>query len=589
MRGVISTRPPPGSSAADSSRGAGLQEDGALGRVGAQVRPCRRRAWPSEPTTTRSPWKTPRRCGVGGRDLDELARGEELAARARPRPRARSRSSGRSPGAGARWASARAAASRGRTARCRPAATAAAACARRPAHAAAADLLEREAGVEGRPRRRAGWTPSPPVRRPSVEADARGEVGDDLPLGAHGAGMADGGAQALQAPVGVRERPLLLGVGLGGEDDGRVLADALGEERRVGDDGRRLARAPPPRARGPAASAAGRRAGGTARSARPRRPPRRCPRRRAPSAVGSRARGRRWAGRRPRAGRARWTSRGPRAGRRRRGRAATRRPATFSSARAACAPRAPCDQALAPDDDDVLAGVAQQVGDARSPRAWSSPRPARARRARRPPPSAALTARRGTPRRRPARSARRRRRSGPATTGRLEAMASLTPCRRTPLRMRRSTIGMSSTGSQSRTRTAWANSRSGTVACTRGAAERGVQLAREAPPEARVEVRRVEPLAHEALQEEALLVRRPAAGQRADAAARAAQCAGRGLERALPAHRAQLAAVAQQRLGDALVDVDGLVGEAARGRTASRRRPRRCRGRGRAGRARRGR
>ena len=38
----------------------------------------------------------------------------------------------------------------------------------------------------------------------------------------------------------MRERALLLRIGLGGEDDGGVLTDALGEERGVGDDRRRL-------------------------------------------------------------------------------------------------------------------------------------------------------------------------------------------------------------------------------------------------------------------------------------------------------------------------------------------------------------
>src|SRR3712207_7648091 len=43
----------------------------------------------------------------------------------------------------------------------------------------------------------------------------------------------------------------------------------------------------------------------------------------------------------------------------------------------------------------------------------------------------------------------------------------------------------------------------------------------------------------------------------------AAQAARGGLQRALPRHRPQLAAVADHRLGDPLVDVDRLVGEAA--------------------------
>ena len=52
------------------------------------------------------------------------------------------------------------------------------------------------------------------------------ELGEHLPLGARLALAADRAAQALQAPVGVGDRALLLGVGLGREDDGRVLAQA---------------------------------------------------------------------------------------------------------------------------------------------------------------------------------------------------------------------------------------------------------------------------------------------------------------------------------------------------------------------------
>jgi hypothetical protein len=55
-------------------------------------------------------------------------------------------------------------------------------------------------------------------------------------------------AQALHAPVGVHDRPLLLGVGLRREDDGRVLAQALGQELRVRDDGGRLLEGRDPRA-----------------------------------------------------------------------------------------------------------------------------------------------------------------------------------------------------------------------------------------------------------------------------------------------------------------------------------------------------
>jgi hypothetical protein len=78
-----------------------------------------------------------------------------------------------------------------------------------------------------------------------------------------------------------------------------------------------------------------------------------------------------------------------------------------------------------------------------------------------------------------------------------------------------------------------------------------------------VQVRRAERLAHDPLQEEALLVRRAGAGQRGGAAvARAAEGLGGLLERAVPLDGAQLAAVADHRRRDAVVDVEGLVGEA---------------------------
>ena len=44
-------------------------------------------------------------------------------------------------------------------------------------------------------------------QRPGVDADTGGEVGDDLPLGSHVAGVGDRGAQPLQAPVGSSSVP----------------------------------------------------------------------------------------------------------------------------------------------------------------------------------------------------------------------------------------------------------------------------------------------------------------------------------------------------------------------------------------------
>src|SRR6185312_8904129 len=92
--------------------------------------------------------------------------------------------------------------------------------------------------------------------------------------------------------------------------------------------------------------------------------------------------------------------------------------------------------------------------------------------------------------------------------------------------------------------------------------ERALQPERRSARLARVDVVGRERVADDALQEVALLVGRLAAGDRADAAGRASQAGGGLADRALPRHRAQLAAVADHRLRDALVDVDGLVGEA---------------------------
>ena len=236
------------------------------------------------------------------------------------------------------------------------------------------------------------------------------------------------------------------------------------------------------------------------------------------------------------------------------------RPATFSSARAACAPRAPCvrrspqtmtTSSPASRSRSATALTSCAVEPAACASSSSTP----------PPPSAALRAATNAS---PAPGAKRATAPalGSSDEGRLDATASLTPLRRTPLRMRRSTIGMSSTGSQSRTRTACANSMSGIVACTDGLPSAACRPAGRRPEARESRCGESSALAHEALEEEALLVRRAVARQRADAAAHAAQGAGGGLEGALPAHRRQLAAVAQQRLGDALVDVDGLVREA---------------------------
>jgi hypothetical protein len=97
----------------------------------------------------------------------------------------------------------------------------------------------------------------------------------------------------------------------------------------------------------------------------------------------------------------------------------------------------------------------------------------------------------------------------------------------------------------------------------RGRRERLLELERQRAAGARVEVGRAQALPHQALQEEALLVGGAVAGERADVALRPGEALRRLVERTLPAHRPQVAAVAHHRPGDALVDVHRLVGEAA--------------------------
>ena len=78
-----------------------------------------------------------------------------------------------------------------------------------------------------------------------------------------------------------------------------------------------------------------------------------------------------------------------------------------------------------------------------------------------------------------------------------------------------------------------------------------------------VDVRRAEHLAHQELDEVALLVGGLAAHERGGVLRRAVEPLVRLLERALPRDRAQLAAVAHERLGDPLRRMHHLVAEAA--------------------------
>ena len=174
-----------------------------------------------------SPSKTLEALGVGGRQLDARARREELQRRRGLDLGRRPRSSGRCR------AAARAVRRRGARRRLEPerpevgvAGARRGGVALRPAHAAAADLVERQAGVERDGLDELRAVAIGPVSTPASAPRRAPSSAEHLPAGAHVARAADRRAQALHAAVGVRDRALLLGVGLGREDDGRVLADA---------------------------------------------------------------------------------------------------------------------------------------------------------------------------------------------------------------------------------------------------------------------------------------------------------------------------------------------------------------------------
>ena len=199
-----------------------------------------------------------------------------------------------------------------------------------PAHAVAADLVEREAGVEGHGlgdqrghHRRAD---SAPVPAPSALA----QLGEHAPAGAHLARVAERLAHPLEAPVRVRDGALLLGVDSAGKTTSACSSSASSWKRGEGDH----------RARRAAELGARAGVGLEQQAARPRG---QSATRRAAVGVGE-ARPERRAGSRPRAGRARSSRRGSRSGRTPACPAMPSAPATASSAstglRAALAARA---------------------------------------------------------------------------------------------------------------------------------------------------------------------------------------------------------------------------------------------------------
>ena len=306
------------------------------------------------------------RVGVDGRELDDLAgadelqRGREVDLLGAPTAGGRCRAAGcpRSAAGMPRGHVERDRLPRGRLER----------LALGPAHAAAADLLEREALVE----RHGGEQPletCAPVRALArIVAELARDVGDHLPQRAHaGAGLSAGAARAAdrRAAAAAGARP-----------GARACLPSPGRPRR----GRRRRRA-----RGSCRSSATRRRSRSARCASARfhsarsgigaqrvdvvqpdrcagrrwRAPRRSRRRRGRGRPASRSPGRGRGRSRPRAGRGRSARRAARAARRRRSRRRFSRAARFSSAR----PAWPRQRALAVDDHDLLAGGAQRVGE----------------------------------------------------------------------------------------------------------------------------------------------------------------------------------------------------------------------------------
>ena len=165
----------------------------------------------------------------------------------------------------------------------------------------------------------------------------------------------------------MRDRALLLRVGLGREHHVGVLVERVGNEVGEGDHEGGASRARAPRPAGPDGCEPGRperaaaRAGFASRRPRDRGGP-------GPPATRRPVRVRGSAGNPPRAGRARWWTRAPRSGRRRRCPPTPQRRATASSAATACSPAVAVGEALAPEDHgrpaaaQQLGGAAQRVG-----------------------------------------------------------------------------------------------------------------------------------------------------------------------------------------------------------------------------------
>ena len=395
-------------------------------------------------------------------------------------------------------------AARSRAAASRPRRSRPLRAARRRARSASSpsDRLRRPRPTLRAPASARRWPPISSSVMPAVERRPLGDLGEDragahvvrqrrgpsrrAELDQHAATppaprrVPDRRAQPLQAAVRMGDRALLLGVGLGREDDVGVALDRLGAGTararrrtprpsassqaarpgwsRSGSDCEQVEGLHARRPRGGVA-----RLGGAAGRARPRRP----------------GRGRGWAGSRPRAGRGRWPARESRAGpspRRRRGRAAAR----GRAARAARRRRARRGRGARP----------------RSPR--RSPRPSAAPRRRAGP----------APRPRPAR------RAVPAGARRGSSRARTVP------RARRRRVGAPLRRSADRSRAA------GSIRRRRGVFEVEQRLLERAQQRLRRARAQTQPLHGAAVERGRARCRRPPAGRRRGA--RPCAAAGRG-------------------------------------------------------------
>src|SRR5204863_7284334 len=103
----------------------------------------------------------------------------------------------------------------------------------------------------------------------------------------------------------------------------------------------------------------------------------------------------------------------------------------------------------------------------------------------------------------------------------------------------------------------------GDARAQRGVAEALGCLWVESAARSRVDIRSAERLAEDSLEQESLFVGRAAADRRRCRCTRAAQPLDRGVERALPAGGAQVAAVPDERLDDAALRMGRLIAEPA--------------------------